>query len=84
MRERMRTPDTNSIAVARAQQVDDEWDTMVAVFDRVMATTDPHQLKAARAAWARGEKEAMGASPAADLDELLEQPETDPATQDPT
>ena len=55
MRERMRTPDTNSIAVARAQQVDDEWDTMVAVFDRVMATTDPHQLKAARAAWARGE-----------------------------
>ena len=41
MRERMRTPDTNSTAVARAQQVDDEWDTMVAVFDRGMATTDP-------------------------------------------
>ena len=46
-----------------AQAEDDDWDTLVAEFDQVMAT-DPDHLPATRAAWARGERCAGPDTPA--------------------
>ena len=45
------------------QAEDDDWDTLVAEFDQVMAT-DPDHLPATRAAWARGERYACPDTPA--------------------
>ena len=59
-------------AAAHAQQVHDDWNTMVAEFDWAMAAA-PDQLTAARAAWARGEKAATSYKPAPqEIDELQE------------